>query len=306
MIITLGSCNIDLLAQVQRFPEPGETVLTEGYVARPGGKGANQAVAAALAGSEVMFAGCIGADAFGRDVRANFEAQGVDITRLEVADRPTGCALIWVDAGSENQIVVASGANLAVTAGRLPEKRLDRDALLVLQAEIPMNANVEAARRAREAGARTQLNLAPYAPVEPAMLADLDILILNEGEARALADQIAMPAGQAADLVRRLAREHNLISVITLGGQGALAAQGELAWHMPILPIEIVDTTGAGDAFCGIFAAALDRGVAVPEALREAAVGAALACRALGAQEALPTRAQITDLLAEAPMPVNL
>jgi ribokinase len=297
MLIVPGSINADLLFKVERLPLPGETVLCPGYAMAPGGKGANQAAAAAKAGAGVAFVGKVGDDAYGPVVRGMLEAAGVDCARLAVSPRPTAIAVIGVDARGENAIIVGSGANLDVRADQVPDELLAPGATVLCQNEIRPEETWKALRRARARGARAILNLAPAGEVPPEVLGDLDVLIVNELEAEALAGG----GGEPEALARDLARRHGLACVLTLGSKGAVAATPGEAFRTRALRIDPVDTTGAGDTFSGVLAAWLDRGAALPEALAAASVAAALACEQVGAQTAQPTRAMIEARLPELP-----
>jgi ribokinase len=302
MLIVLGSINADLLFKVESLPRPGETVLCPGYERAPGGKGANQAAAAAKAGARVRFVGHVGADDNGSFARAMLDAAGVDTAMLATSPRPTAVAVIGVDQNGENQIIVASGANLDTAAGQLDALGLGPGTTLLCQNEIRSEESFTALRRARAAGARTILTLAPAAPVPADVLDALDVLVVNELEAEAAAGGPGDPLATA----RRLARAHGLACVVTLGAAGALAVAGDTAWRIGSLPIRPVDTTGAGDAFVGVLAACLDAGEDLPAALRRAAVGAGLACEAVGAQTSQPSRAQIDARLGELAAPVRI
>lgn len=303
MIVVPGSVNADLLFKVDKLPLPGETVLCPGYVMAPGGKGANQAAAAAKAGADVRFVGHVGDDAYGPVVRGLIEAAGVDCGLLAVSPRPTAVAVIGVDAGGENAIIVASAANLDTAATQVPDALLGPGVTVLCQNEIRPEESFAALRRARELGARTILNLAPAATVPDAVLASLDVLVVNELEARAVAGG---EEGSPADLARLLAARHGLACVVTLGSAGCLAVGSDLAVRVPALRVRPVDTTGAGDTFVGALAAWLDGGADLPEALRAASVAAGCACEAVGAQTAQPSRARILERIAELPLATPL
>ena len=284
MIVVFGSINVDVLVPVPHLPARGETVLGGDYRVAPGGKGANQALAARRAGANVFMAGAVGDDSFAAIGLDLLRRDGVDLSLVATVDRPTGCATITVDAAGENQIAVASGANLRARAGQVPDRLLGPETVLVLQREVPGEENAALIARARARGARIVMSFAPAGPVAPARLDDLDLLIANEGEAAAL--------GEPQTVARRLRQA----LVVTRGAEGAtafLTDGGVLT--VAALAVEPVDTTGAGDTFAGVLAAGLDAGLALEPALRRASVAAALSCLALGAQEAMPSRAAIDE-----------
>jgi ribokinase len=291
VILVFGSINIDVLVPVPRLPSPGETVLGGDYALLPGGKGANQALAARRAGASVMMAGAVGNDGFAALALENLRRDGVDLGLVRRVERPTGCAAIMVGAAGENLIAVASGANRDAEAANVPDSVLGRETIVVCQMEVPSAENWAMIRRARTAGTRTVLNLAPAAPIDPALFAEIDILVANAGEADALGPD-------PAALGRRLRQAF----IVTRGGEGSTAflADGSRI-DTPALAIEPIDTTGAGDTFVGVLAAGLDRRLTLAAALREASVAAALACLANGAQSAMPNRAAIEAAAARLP-----
>jgi ribokinase len=291
VILVFGSINIDVLVPVPRLPSPGETVLGGDYALLPGGKGANQALAARRAGASVMMAGAVGNDGFAALALENLRRDGVDLGLVRRVERPTGCAAIMVGAAGENLIAVASGANRDAEAANVPDSVLGRETIVVCQMEVPSAENWAMIRRARTAGTRTVLNLAPAAPIDPALFAEIDILVANAGEADALGPD-------PAALGRRLRQAF----IVTRGGEGSTAflADGSRI-DTPALAIEPIDTTGAGDTFVGALAAGLDRRLTFAAALREASVAAALACLANGAQSAMPNRAAIEAAAARLP-----
>jgi ribokinase len=295
MILVFGSINIDVLVPVPLLPRPGETVLGGDYALLPGGKGANQALAACRAGAAVAMAGAVGRDAFAGLALEGLRDAGVDLALVRRVERPTGVALIMVGAEGEqrgeNLIAVAPGANREAAAAGVPDAMLGPETVLVCQMEVPAAENGALIRRARAAGARIVLNLAPAAPVDPALVAEIDILVANQGEAAALG---ADPAGLAGRLRQAL--------VVTTGGAGStafLADGGRI--ETPALAIDPLDTTGAGDTFVGVLAAGLDRRRALGAALRLASAAAGLACLAQGAQSAMPGRAAIEAAAARLP-----
>lgn len=298
MIIVFGSINIDLVARVAAIPGPGMTVLAPSYARHFGGKGANQAVAAArVAGpGQVVMAARVGDDAFGAEARANLAANGVRTDLVLMAAEPTGCAFITVDARAENAITVASGANASVAAGDVPDTMLGPDSVLVLQMEVPFAQALALAQRTRAAGGRVIWNMAPVPADFPgtsvaALLGATDMLVVNEHEAMAAAAALGLAAVSFEDAAKALAAAGDTTCIVTAGAAGAIAftADGErLAAAAP--RIEPVDTTGAGDTFVGILAAMTAQGRALPEALALSCRGAALACLSLGAQSGMPRR----------------
>ena len=298
MIIVPGSVNADLLFKVARLPRPGETVLCPSYVMAPGGKGANQAAAAAKAGAEVAFVGHVGSDAYGPVVRGMLEAAGVGCDLLAVGQSPTAIAVIGVDDAGENAIIVASGANLETRAEQVPDALLGPGATVLCQNEIRPAETFAALTRAKGRGARAILNMAPAASVPPEVLAALDLLIVNEIEAETVAGVTGQPPEAVA---KGLATSFGLTCVVTLGGAGCIAVTAADGWRVPVLPIRPVDTTGAGDTFVGALAAWFDQGADLVEALRAASVAGACNCEQVGAQTAQPSRATILARLPDLP-----
>ena len=297
MLLVFGSLNVDLVFQVEALPRPGETVLCPGYQLAAGGKGANQAAAAARAGARVRMVGHLGDDDFGRFARTALVAAGVDDTLVATSASATGIAVIGVDRQAENQIIVASGANLDTDADQVDDAELAPGVTVLCQNEIRPEATFALLERAKARGARTILNLAPAGSVPADVLDGLDVLVVNEIEAASAAGG----KGNPADLARDLAARHGLTCVVTLGGEGALAVGPAGGIRVPALAIEPVDTTGAGDAFTGVLAAGLDRGLGLPDALRRASVAAGLACTRVGAQTSQPDAAAIEVRLADLP-----
>jgi ribokinase len=288
MILVFGSINIDVVVPVPALPRPGETVLGGDYALLPGGKGANQALAARRTGAEVTMAGAVGEDAFAEAALENLRRERVDLALVRRVGRPTGCAAIMVGGKGENLIAVAPGANLAADSAAVPDDLLVPSTTVLCQNEVPIAETGALLRRARAHGCRTMLNLAPAGQLPPGLSADLDFLVVNESEA-------AMLDGNPAGLVRSLGEA----LIVTRGAQGATAYMRDGSRiDVPALPIEPVDTTGAGDSFAGVLAAALDQGVALATALRRASAGAGLACLARGAQTAMPDRAAVDAALA--------
>lgn len=306
-VVVVGSANVDMIVRVEHLPEPGQTLLGTDVALRTGGKGANQAVAACRLGAQTLLYAAIGTDAFGRQTREALAGEGVRLDHLvEIDGASTGMAMIMVAADGENTIVVAPGANHALDASATSglAGALAPGAVLAAQLEVPLDTCLAAAGVARRAGARVVLNAAPLPRPDSgdfvALLRAVDVLIVNETEALALADRQAphTPDGWI-DLAGDLLRHGPAACVITLGGQGAVAHDGTGGWRQPPFAAEVVDTTGAGDAFCGALAAALAGGASLAEAVRRGAAAGALATGRLGAQAALPTSAQVDELIGE-------
>ncbi|MGB1006620.1 MAG: PfkB family carbohydrate kinase, partial [Thalassobaculaceae bacterium] len=259
-----------------------------------GGKGANQAVAAARAGARVAMVGAVGDDAFADAARQTLADAGVDVDGLITSPGATGTAVVAVDGRGENQIIVAGGANGRVSLAQVAAFDFGAVTTLLLQMEIPRPTIEAAIDRAAAAGARVVLNLAPAAPLDPARLNRVNVLVANRGEA----DSLAPGAGNALEQARLLATRHGLLAVVTLGADGAVAADDAgRAWRVAAPPVTAVDTVGAGDAFTGALAAAFDAGRPIDRALAEASVAGARACTRRGPQTA-PTADEIAAVLA--------
>ena len=290
MITVFGSINLDLIFAVPALPGPGETVLGPTTRIEPGGKGANQAAAAARDGAAVAMAGAVGRDALADGALAGLVAAGVDVSRVARVADTTGCAAICTDAAGRNLIAVGSGANLQARADQVEDALLGAGHTVLLQMEVPAAETASLVRRGR--GARFVLNLAPALPLDEDVLRAVDVLVANEHEAAWLAGRLEVD-GTAAALHGRL----GVTVVRTLGEAGAEFAGADGAGTVAAHPVAAVDTTAAGDCFTGVMAAALDRGLALPDALVRAAAAAALCCTRPGSQGSLPGRAETDGLL---------
>jgi ribokinase len=304
MILVFGSLNIDLVTLVPVIPGPGRTVLAPSYQTHFGGKGANQAVAAArIAGpGQVRMAGRVGRDGFGDSAVDNLRTNGVDTTLVVRSDEPTGCAFITVDHAGENAITVASGANMAASAGDVPAALFAGDTVLVLQMEVPFAQALEAARRTTFASGTVIWNLAPVPEkMTPDMVTELlavtDYLLVNEHEALDAAAAIGLELSGYEAAAEDLARAGDLTCIVTAGAQGALAITADgTCLRAPAPRITPVDTTGAGDTFVGAFAAMLHEGASLQRALEVSCEAAALKCLKAGAQTGMPMRSAIGSL----------
>ena len=284
MIVVFGSVNVDLIVPVPRLPRPGETVLGNDYALLPGGKGANQALAARRAGADVVLAGAVGGDSFADVALGLLHRANVDTRLVRIVEQPTGCAAIMVSSEAENMIAVAPGANSSTRSDQVPDELLGAGTTLVTQMEVPPSETALLIRRQRARGGYSLLNLAPALPVDTALLEEIDLVVANEGEAAAMGSS----PNRLAERLR-----HGL--VVTRGAAGAVALLREgTRIEVPALAIEPTDTTGAGDTFVGVLAAALDLGATLETALRRASAAAGLACLARGAQTAMPDSLAIT------------
>lgn len=296
MIVVFGSLNADFFLKIQSFPKPGETVLTPNAVVKAGGKGANQAAAAAKAGGIVKIVGAVGADEIAKVPLTALKAVGVDCSFVQTAKSATGMAMIMVDETAENSIVVASGANMDVKASAVPDSLLSSETVVVMQMEVPPAENFALLERAKAKGAKTVLNVAPAREVPQTALRNIDYLIVNEIEAQTVLGK----AGETPEkTVLALSEKTGGACLMTLGKKGVVAAKDGQVLSVVSLPIAPVDTTGAGDAFVGIFAAMIDAGLSFADAVQHACCGAALACLKTGAQESLPALCEIEARLKE-------
>jgi ribokinase len=295
-IVVVGSSNVDHVITCERLPRAGETLLGGRYACFPGGKGANQAVAAARAGARVRFVGAVGDDEGGARMRAVLAREGIELGGLRVvAGAPTGMAAITVSEAGENTIVVAPGANASLTPADLERALFDGATFLLLQGELPPEVNARAADLARHAGARVVLNASPAAAVPATVLRRADVLVVNRGEAAELTGSDGDPQG-AAEALRRMGVG---TVIVTLGSAGAVLLDRSGARRCPAFPVTAVDATAAGDAFVGALVALLAEGAELGVALRGAAAAGALACTRVGAIPALPSRAEIQLLAAQ-------
>lgn len=308
-IVVVGSLNRDLVMRMARAPNGGETLSGTGYGTYSGGKGANQAVACARMGAPVAMVGCLGADGDGRLMREGLVADGIDVDALtELPDVHTGVAMIWVeDASGENRIVLAPGANGRVDAATIARAgaRIDAAAMLVLQLEIPMDAVVAAAQRARRAGVPVLLNPAPAAPLPDALWAAVDLLVVNETEAAMLS---GVAVGGAADAARAgaalRARGPGRV-LVTLGAAGVAVVDDAGSRHRPAQAVQAVDTTSAGDTFIGGVAAALREGASLDDAVALGQAASAICVTRAGAQASIPRRAELGDAFRAAAAPAR-
>jgi ribokinase len=298
-IIVVGSINMDLVVRAPRHPQPGETILGTGFATFPGGKGANQAVAAARLGGQVKMIGRVGSDSFGDTMTASLQGDGVDTSHVLRTDgAPTGVALITVNEEGQNNIVVVPGANGMLTPQdiRAASAVFKGAAVLLLQLEIPLETVAEAVKIARANKVQVILNPAPAQPLKHSLLTQVDYLMPNENE-------LALLTGmQSASLASSQLNALGLnCLVVTLGSQGVLVLEGDVKRSLRPHTIHVVDTTAAGDAFAGAFAVARTEGFSTLEAAEWGNAAGALAVTAAGAQPSLPTRASLEEFMVAHP-----
>jgi ribokinase len=301
MIVVFGSLNVDLIVPVERLPHAGETVLGPSYTFAAGGKGGNQALAAARAGAGTAMVGRVGGDDLSVVALNDLKATGVDLAHLVRDEKPTGLAAICVDGRGENIIMVASGANLGAREDQVPDAMLSKDTVVVLQMEVPLEENWALVKRAKARGARVMLNVAPAAPVPVEIVPMLDWLVVNEREALLVAESRGFHESDPRKAAAEIAASGKTTVIVTLGGDGAVAYGAGKTLTAGVLPITPIDTVAAGDAFVGGFAAAVDRGGDLATALAYGSVAGGLACLAPGAQPALPMKVAIDAALKSLP-----
>jgi len=289
-VVVVGSVNMDLIVRVSRLPRLGETMSGEGFSMGGGGKGANQAVACARLGARVTMAGCVGDDDFGKRLLSDLVSEDIDCTPVRVCPGiNTGVALIAVTKEGENAIILSPGAN-ALTSGEDVERAAAQVALF--QLEIPTATVMVGLKKAKEAGCLTVLDPAPAAPLPDEIWPLVDVAAPNEIEAADLGG-----SDEPTQAALRLLEKGAGCVVVSLGGEGALAVTQDHTFSVPAFPVEVVDTTGAGDAFRAGLAVALAEGKTLEEAVRFGTAAGALACTALGARSSLPQRSAVLQML---------
>jgi ribokinase len=291
-IVVFGSMNMDLLVRVARAPRGGETLQGLSFLANPGGKGANQAVACARQGARVAMVGCVGADDFGKTLRQALADDGIATGNVRTVEGSTGVAVVMVDDEGENRITIIPGANDLVKA--------DPDALagkyLLLQCEVPMAEVVLAARIMRAKGATVVMNPAPVCKLPDELWSLVDVLVLNEIEATELAGHPVTDPASAASAAYSLRRRGPSTAIVTLGSQGVVVADEAGCRHFPALAVPVVDTTAAGDTFIGAMCAARVAGESTDAAVMRGIQAATLCVTRAGAQASIPHRHELDDV----------
>ena len=299
MILVFGSINADFFLNVESLPRPGETVLCPSYTFYPGGKGANQAVAAARLGAEVMFAGSVGKDPYGGQVLKSLRDVGINLKLVNSRGTTTGTAFVVVAEDGENQIVVASGANLETCSNQIKDSDLSLCTHIVLQLEVPIKEIEDIIFRAKAAGCKIILNYAPANVIQATAIECCDYLIMNEIEANSLFGQKKEVEEYAIEFSKRFDAE----CIITLGPKGSLLATREGLYKIDALEVEAIDTVGAGDMFVGAFSAGLFKGGCTTSSLQRATVASGLVCKFNGAQPSLVTSQLVESELQRLPPP---
>ncbi len=295
-VMVVGSVNMDMVWRVAAMPLRGETVMSTTFNMVPGGKGANQAVAAARMGARVGLVGCVGDDGLGVTLRAGLTAEGIDERHLRtVQGVASGVAGIQVDAEGQNSIVVGPNANTALTVADVDHAAaaLRGADVMLCQLEVPLAVVTHAASIAVAAGVKVVLNPSPYQSLPSALLSCVAALIVNEGEASRLSDRVVVDLDSAKLTARQLRSMGLPLVVLTMGEKGVCVAQGDAAVHLPAIQVEVVDTTAAGDTFAGAFAVLWAEGLSVIDAVQAAQHAAALAVTRMGAQPSIPHRQQV-------------
>lgn len=298
MIIVFGSNVLDLFFQQADLPPKDKALFIRNHVEAPGGKGANQAIAAARAGSEVRFYGALGDGGHGRQMYKNLAQNNIDISGIRFFDMPSGLATIFVDeSDGTHRIIVSQGANLMAKQDFVPDKVINEETVLLVQGELAIEETEELIKRVKNKGGKTVMNFAPaIQPLSEDLLQNLDVIILNEYEAEAIGTQHSMDISDKKKLAQELNKRFELTTIITLGPNGAITAAKDKLFETPALKIKAIDTVGAGDAFTGYICAALDRRETIENAVHEASIAGSITCTKIGAQTALPYKKDVMQI----------
>lgn len=299
-VVVVGSSNVDMIAKVHHLPKPGETVGGGEFMQAFGGKGANQAVAASRMGASVTFVASLGRDSFAEDMLKYLRKEGICVDYVQTSAKPTGTALILVGGDAENCIAVAPGANwdLLPSSGGLFRKALDGADMVLMQAEIPYGTIREVARAAHEMGIKVMFNPAPACAIGEDLMKMVDILIVNEIEAEVISG-MAMNVENPEPVARKLRDMGALNVVITMGEKGAYCLNDKVEWWVPAFRVKAIDTTAAGDTFCGALAAGCAGRSLDKNAIEVASAAAALAVTRMGAQPSIPSAKEVKIFLKE-------
>ncbi len=296
-VLVIGSLNADLVVRAPHFPQPGETISGDDLQIIPGGKGANQAVAAARQGASVAMLGRVGKDSFGSFLLDSLKSDSVDITNVLANDSATGTAIIVVDANGQNSIVLSTGANGKVSPADVDNASTLRPNLILLQLEIPIPTVLHAAQYAKQNGIRVILNPAPAQPLPDELISLIDFIIPNETELSLLTGLEVKDVPSAEQAAKVLLQRGAKNVIVTLGEKGALLVSSKQVTQVNTYKVNVIDTTAAGDAFIGGFASALLRGVEIEEAVKYANACGALAATKFGAQPSLPTKEETEKII---------
>jgi ribokinase len=302
-ILVVGSANVDFIMTVPTLPARGETVTDGKFIQTFGGKGANQATAVARAGAQTTFVCCVGSDAFGQQMIENFREDGMNVSGIKQSkSEASGAALVMIEQGGMNYLTVAPGANHDLFSADLAHlsKALSGVDMLILQMEIPVETNLHAAELARAAGVPVMLNFAPASTPAPELIARTDFLIVNENECEQLTGIYPGDESAIESALARLLTMGPTCAIITLGGEGCAARKEGQTYRLLGFPVDVVDTTAAGDTFCGALAVVLAEGKELSVALTFACAAAALSVTKSGAQPSIPKRSEIETFLTHA------
>ncbi len=291
-ILVIGSSNTDMTAKTAELPRPGETVLGGVFTMGAGGKGANQAVAAQRLGGKVKFICKVGKDMFGDNSIAQYEKEGLDTSGILRSELPSGVALIYVDSHAENCIVVASGANGDLTEDDIEKSRKDLEScdILLLQLESPIPSVLKAAKIAHQAGKTVVLNPAPACPLPEELFRNIDLFIPNETELSTFSGMPVTSQEEAQAAAKAMQAKGVGKLIVTMGSKGALICEGGPSVFVPAHKVKAVDTTAAGDTFCGALCVAISEGKSLKEAAEFACAASALTVQKMGAQNSIPYR----------------
>ena len=303
-IIVAGSSNTDLVIRVNHIPQPGETIIGQDFMTNQGGKGANQAVAAAAMGDGVVFIARLGDDTFGHTSKEILASRGIDTRFVSLTPgTPTGCAMIAVDDRGENSIIVAGGANALLSRADIDAASavIEEGALLLMQLESPIDTLVYAAEKAHAAGVMVVLNPAPF-PQEPlpqALLRNVDLIIPNETEAARMTGLPVQTEEEIRQAMLAIVEMGVEQVIITAGAAGSYALSDGAFYHQDAYPVTPVDTTAAGDTYCGTLCVALRDGCPLPQAMQRASVAASLSTTRMGAWNSIPSRSEVERCLGD-------